>query len=286
MNLNLNDSNLRKLVEISLKEDKVTKDITTKLVFNGLDVNAKAEIYSKDTFVLCGISLIPLIIETSGFNIEITVLKKDGDLVNPGDKLCELSGKGSDLLSLERTFLNFLQRLSSIATSTREFVEIAPDITVYDTRKTTPGYRLLEKYATKVGGATNHRFDLESQILLKNNHIDLVDSTLAEVLKKIVADKSDRIKLEVEVRDMEELTTTLNFPVDIIMLDNFNNEQIREAIKIIKENNSDILIEISGGIDSKRMLELKELGVKAVSTSKLITQAKGVDISMKIYRES
>lgn len=284
MSLNLRDSNLHRLIQISLEEDKVTKDVTTNIVFEGMHVLAKAEIYSKDLFVLCGIELIPLIIELSNLEIDVKILRNDGELIKPNDILVELMGQGDDLLSLERTFLNFLQRLSAIATSTRKFVEIEPQITVYDTRKTTPGYRLLEKYATKVGGATNHRFDLQSQILLKNNHIDLINSTLYEVLEKIFDKKSQDIRLEVEVRNIEELMTTLKFPVDIIMLDNFSNENIKKAIKQISSVDSSILVEVSGGIDSKRMLELKELGVKAVSTSKLITEAKGIDISMRIFR--
>lgn len=271
------------LIKISLREDCYLDDITSKLALKNPDKKVNAIIYSKDDFILCGTPLINLIVEFSGFDIKVDILRQDGERLSYKDEIAKLSGSAINMLSLERTFLNFLQRLSSISTATRDFINISGDIKVFDTRKTTPGFRELEKYATRIGGATNHRQNLSDQILLKNNHIDLAGESLEEVLKRIFKNKKEDIKVEVEVRDFNELDSTLKFPVDIIMLDNMNNEDIKKALEIINKINSNILVEVSGGINKERMPEFMKIGVKAVSTSKLITNARGVDISMRIF---
>jgi len=197
----------------------------------------------------------------------------------------EVEADGSALLSAERTALNLLQRLSGIATKTRKMVEIleGSQVKLLDTRKTTPGLRILEKYATKVGGALNHRFGLFDAVMIKDNHIKAYGS-----LKKAVTEIRKLIpvtmKIEVEVENEDQLNQAISVidMIDIVMLDNWEIGKVKEAVKKLKERKPSVKVELSGGIDEEKLNLIKKLPVDFVSTSKLITGASWVDISLEV----
>jgi nicotinate-nucleotide pyrophosphorylase (carboxylating) len=181
--------------------------------------------------------------------------------------------------------LNFLQRLSGVATAARALVLKNPGIVLLDTRKTMPGWRLLDKYAVRIGGARNHRFSLGDMILIKNNHIDAHPEGMRAVLAHIVANKPLYMPWEVEVRTLQELGVALEFSPTIVMLDNFSDELIAEALTRISAQPRRPLVEVSGGVTPERLVSLASLGVDAVSMGALTTRAPNVDISLRIVSQ-
>lgn len=282
----LNSPLVRRLIHLAIEEDLSFDDVTSSLSIPQA-AQARAEVMAKQALVVCGTPLIPLIFDELGAEVENSCLVPEGELVEPQTVLAKIEGRTRDLLSAERMILNFLQRLSGVATLTRRFVEQAGSLVVLDTRKTLPGWRLLDKYAVGVGGAKNHRFHLGDMILVKNNHIDVapgktplekVRATLATVFEK----KPTWMPVEVEVRDLSELKAVLDFKPQIVMLDNMPDEGIREALKLIKSAAPDVQVEISGKVTVDRLASLRALGVNCVSVGALTTQATNVDISMSI----
>lgn len=278
------DSKLvQSLIHLALEEDQVWTDVTSKTCV-AVTAQASATIIARQQLVVCGLPILQQIIKIYKSKIKIKLLARDGQLRNDMDALALLSGPARDLLALERTFLNFLQRLSGVATFTRAVNEAKPQgLVLLDTRKTTPGWRLLEKYAVTVGGAKNHRFNLADMILVKNNHIDANGGDLRATLSKFTRiRRTSKIKLEVEVRNIEELKTALEFKPDIIMLDNFSDTEIKAAISEVRRSKTDSIIEASGGVSKKRLSKLNRLGVDCASMGALTTQVKNVDISMRL----
>jgi nicotinate-nucleotide pyrophosphorylase (carboxylating) len=211
-------------------------------------------------------------------------LVDDGARVADADWLCELHGSTQHLLAIERTVLNFLQRMSGVATYTHSFCEQAKGLHVLDTRKTMPGWRVLDKYATRVGGARNHRTSLGDMVLVKNNHIDAHPGGIRAALAAVLAQKPLYMPWEVEVRDLTELAIALEFKPTIVMLDNFSDILISDAVALVRQNSHQPLIEVSGGVHRERLSSLGALGIDAVSVGALTTQATNVDISMRITK--
>jgi nicotinate-nucleotide pyrophosphorylase (carboxylating) len=274
-------SAVRKLVSLALEEDLAFGDITASLAVPAERVST-ARIVARQRLVACGLPLVRAVVEAGGWSIACDIRRQEGEVVENEASLVELEGSTRELLAAERTILNFLQRLCGVATFTRDVCAAAPGLTILDTRKTMPGWRYLDKYAVRTGGAKNHRFSLGDMILVKNNHIDAHPQGMRGALEDVVAGKPPYMTWEVEVRSIEELRIAQEFSPTIIMLDNFSDDLIREAVKEVKAHTSRPLLEVSGGVTKERLATLATLGVDVVSIGALTTRAPNVDISMRI----
>ena len=271
---------LKKDIEKFLHEDIGSGDLTSEATLEADQVGT-AEFIAKGSFVICGIeTFASLVFKTQNPAIEIIEAVKDASQVSPGDVLLKAKGSVLDLLKAERVALNLVQRLCGIATLTSLFVaEVKPlPVRILDTRKTTPGLRMLEKYAVRVGGGYNHRFNLADGVLIKDNHIQACGS-----IKNAVARMREKVpytmKIEVEASSMDEVRECLNSTVDIIMLDNMTTEQMREAVKLA---GGKALLEASGGISLENVRDVAETGVDYISIGALTHSAPACDISMRL----
>ena len=237
---------------------------------------------AKDSGVVCGIDIAGRVFELAGGNVDFKVLMPDGTKVKKGDIIAELEGSTLTLLKGERTALNILQHMSGIATAANKCVELVAgtNASVTDTRKTLPGLRGLQKYAVTVGGGKNHRFNLSDAAMLKDNHIDAYGSITAAVaeLRKHIG---HTVKIEVEVRTLDELKEALENKVEIIMLDNMNCDEMAEAVKVTA---GAALLEASGNITLDNIREVAQTGVDIISLGALTHSVKCFDISMKIRK--
>lgn len=272
---------VRKLVALALEEDLALGDITAELSVSR-EHQSRARVIAREPLVVCGLEIVPMIIDEGRFSVEVRERSRDGEFVELESVLVELEGCTRDILAVERTVLNFLQRLSGVATNTRNFVAAAGGLVVLDTRKTMPGWRMLDKYAVTVGGGSNHRLSLGDMILVKNNHIDAHSHGVRGALARIAKEKPLYMPWEVEVRSLDELKAALEFRPTILMLDNFSDAALREALAFLHSAPHRPLIEVSGGITKERLPALKALGIDAVSAGFLTTHAPNVDISMRI----
>ena len=271
---------LKKAIEKFLHEDIGSGDLTSEAILDAEQAGI-AEFVAKGSFVVCGIeTFASLVFKTQNPAIEIIEAGKDASQASPGDLLLKAKGPVLDLLKAERVALNLVQRLCGIATLTALFVKkVKPlPVRILDTRKTTPGLRMLEKYAVRVGGGYNHRFNLADGVLIKDNHIQACGS-----IKNAVAKMREKVphtmKIEVEASSMDEVRECLNSTVDIIMLDNMTSDQMREAVKL---TGGRALLEASGGISLDNVREVAETGVDYISIGALTHSAPACDISMRL----
>ena len=269
---------VRTLIKLALEEDQAFSDVTAKCTIDSA-LKGRAVLHCKEELVVCGLPIIEIIAQQFACELKVELLQQEGARVDVKSELAHVNGSVRALLALERTILNFLQRLCGVATYTNNFVRNACGIEILDTRKTIPGWRQLDKYATRVGGARNHRADLKSMALVKNNHID---ANLGDIAAVLAALSGCGVPVEVEVRDTRELAAVLKRQVDYVMLDNMSNQQISESLEMVKQLKPSVLVEVSGGVTPERLPELAQLGVKLVSVGALTTQARNVDISMSI----
>ena len=281
MNSKLNDSSIEALVKKTLKEDIENGDITTRNIFSK-DKLAIAEITSREPMILCGLDIFQSVFKYLNPDVKFFSKNyKDGDEVSIEEVIIKVECDVISLLEGERSALNILQWLSGISTLTNKYVKKAEPIKILDTRKTTPGLRVFEKYAVMCGGGNNHRFGLYDQVLIKDNHIELAGSiTMAVNLIKETIGKDNII--EVEVKTIEEVEEALNNNVDIIMLDNMDVTIMKQAIKKI---NGRAKIEISGGITYEKLGELSNIGADFISIGALTHSAAAIDISMNITQK-
>ncbi len=267
------------IIKRAITEDINYLDATTDYL---IDENAKTEAYfvSKDDGVLCGIEIAMRVFELLDDKVEYTLHKKDGDAVSKGDLIAEMSGNTAALLKGERTALNLLQHMSGIATATNKCVKLVEGTgaAVAETRKTLPGLRALQKYAVTVGGGKNHRYNLSDAAMLKDNHIDACGS-IKNAVAAFRSKTGHMIKIEVEVRDFDELNEALEAGADVIMLDNMSCEQMTEAVKIIAGRAK---TEASGNITLNNIAQVAKTGVDVISLGALTHSVKAFDISMKI----
>jgi nicotinate-nucleotide pyrophosphorylase (carboxylating) len=270
-----------RLVALALDEDHARDDITARITVP-VGHTSKAKVIARERLVVCGLDIVPVIIREGGWSIAVTQQVTEGTMANDGDLLVGLSGSTRELLAAERTILNFLQRLCGVATYTRDFCEGVKGLKILDTRKTMPGWRLLDKYAVRTGGATNHRFSLADMVLVKNNHIDAHPGGINGALSDVVAQKPEGMSWEVEVRNLQELRVALSFKPTMIMLDNFKDDALSEAIGVVQASGHRPLVEVSGGVSRSRLSVIEASGVDAASVGALTTQAPNVDISMRI----
>lgn len=270
--------NADKYIISALKEDITSEDVTTNAVMRE-DKLGRADLIAKEDGILCGLEVFrhvfELLDQTSVFETEF----KDGDRVKNGDVIGVVKGDIKALLTGERTALNYLQRMSGIATFTNQFVKELEgyQTKLLDTRKTTPNMRIFEKYAVKVGGGCNHRYNLSDGILLKDNHIGAAGSvTKAIEMAKEYAPFVRKIEVEVETLDMVDEAIAAG--ADIIMLDNMDNETMKEAVRRIGDKAQ---TECSGNVTKERLKEIAEIGVDFVSAGALTHSAPILDVSLK-----
>lgn len=272
-----NLAKIKNLIKLALEEDIGSGDITTQATVPK-DLKAKAIIFTKEKGIICGLEVAKMVFKTQDSKIIFKKLVEDGDKVIFGEKIAEISGRAGKILTAERTALNFLQRLSGIATLTNEFVKrVKPyKVRILDTRKTTPGLRLLEKYAVRVGGGKNHRFGLWDGILIKGNHINLVG------LKKAVKrTKKLGEKVEVETRNLKEVKEAVEAGADIIMLENMDLKTLKDGVRLIGKR---ALIEVSGGVNLENVREIAKTGVDWISIGRLTHSVKSLDMSLQIKK--
>jgi nicotinate-nucleotide pyrophosphorylase (carboxylating) len=270
---------LNRLIDLALEEDIGTGDITTETLIP-TDAEGQAEIVAKEALVVAGLAVARSVFLKLDPRLTFEAACRDGDLLSPGTCLVRMSGRLQPLLTGERTALNFLQRLSGIATHVRRFVENLPagDVRLVDTRKTTPGWRTLEKYAVRIGGAANHRMSLSDGILIKDNHVTICGGIQA-ALEKARRSAPHTLKLEIEVETPDQADEAATAGADIIMLDNMSPETIQEAVRRIDGR---ALVEVSGGVTRNTVASLAAHGVNIVSVGALTHSAVAVDISMDI----
>jgi len=270
--------NIDAYIKQALLEDINYEDITTNAIVDDL-ATASITLYSKEEGMIAGLSVFSRVFELLDQDITITLLKKDGDKIYPKDKLATIQGKVRTILTGERTALNFLQRMSGIATYTNYVLNLlqGTNIKVFDTRKTTPNMRIFEKYAVKIGGGYNHRYNLSDGILIKDNHIDAAGG-ITQAIEKIRNHDPYIKKIEVEVETISQVKEALFAKADIIMLDNMDVETMKEAIAII---NHQALIECSGNVTKESIALLKELNIDYISCGALTHSAPILDISLK-----
>jgi len=260
----------------ALREDIGRVDLA-RFILNG---NSKAFIRAKQDGVLAGIEYIKYIDELADIKIEF--LKKDGDKISKGDIICNLEGDSKDLLSCERTILDILQHASGIATNAKKFVDLTKGrIKILDTRKTRPLLREFEKYASKIGGVTNHRLGLDDCLMLKDTHLALFNSIKGAV--KIARENIPwTTKIEIECETYEMAVEAMESGVEIIMCDNMSDLEIKKIVEYRNKNYPSTLIEASGNITLETIEKYIDLGIDAVSSGSIIHQATFLDFSMKM----
>jgi len=280
MNADLKKS-VETVLKLAIKEDRVKEDATTRLVINSSKVSVG--IFFKEDGILCGNKILNHIIKKIDENIKIKWGYKEGDRVKKGSLVAIVQGPGNRIIAYERILLNFIQKLSGVATLTKSFVDTLANkkIQILDTRKTTPGWRHLEKYAVFVGGGKNHRMNLAESILIKDNHIKFCEG-IEVVLDKIEKSKTN-LRIEVEVSSLNELEKIVKFNINQIMLDNFKIREVSKAIRMIRST-SKAKIELSGNIKQKDLKSLSSYDIDFISIGKLTHSAPFLDISMNVLR--
>ena len=270
---------VKDIIRLSLLEDIGPGDITTSLLIKE-DFQVQARLIAKEKFLLAGISIFKQVFRELSSSVSFEEFFQDGDLVEKDAIICKINGSISVILKAERTALNFLQRMSGIATMTKRFVDEVSHtkVRILDTRKTAPGMRILDKYAVRVGGGYNHRLGLFDGILIKDNHIAAVGS-IKKAIELAKKQAPHTLKIEVEVENIEQLVEAIEAGADIVLLDNMEFEQIREAVRLAKGK---VLIEVSGGVRLEDVRRIAELGVDFISIGALTHSVKGVDISLEI----
>lgn len=277
------------LLKAWLDEDIQTGDLTTDCLIDKSSM-AKARIVAKEAGVVCGVKAIAAMLDLIEVKHQCQFAFTDGQEVKPGDDLLTVSSSHATLLKVERTYLNLLQHLSGIATLTRQYCEATKHTRarIYDTRKTTPGLRILEKAAVKAGGGENHRIGLFDQILIKENHLEAFRQhanpfqTALEQAKK----QHPGVKCIIEVQTEEEATQAAEGKPDVILLDNMDNTTMKAIVTWMEKDCPKIKLEASGGVNLESVRAIAETGVHRISVGALTHSAKNLDISMLIESES
>lgn len=274
-----NNELVNTIIQRALLEDVGMGDITTDNLIE-FDHQSEGFILAKEEGIIAGLNVAQMIFTRIDKGIEFKPLLKDGDSVKDGDEIAKLRGSTRAILKGERVALNFLQRLSGIATKTHHYVALVKDfpVRITDTRKTTPTLRILEKYAVTIGGGNNHRMGLYDAVMIKDNHIIAVGGILKAV--NIIRSKIPHTtKIEVEVENMNEVEEALKAKVDIIMLDNMDVKTMFGAVNYI---NGRAIVEASGGITEENVRDVAKTGVDVISIGALTTHVKSLDISLEL----
>jgi len=277
------DSRIEEIIDCALAEDLALGDVTTGALISGEQLGS-GSIMVKEEGILAGVEVAKHVFQRLDPELKVDILFEDGSKVKPGDVVARVEGKIASILEVERLALNFLQRLSGIASETNRYVEAVKGLPVRitDTRKTTPGLRSLEKYAVRLGGGENHRMSLADGILIKDNHLAALGSqglTFREVIEKARQNTSIGQKIEVEAKTVSEAMEAADAGVDIVMLDNMGLEDMRQAVRAIHGR---VLVEASGGVTLDRVRAIAEIGVDFISVGALTHSAKALDISLEL----
>lgn len=275
----MNTLKLRLCIEQFLIEDIWEQDLTTDTIFTD-DTKGEIVFLAKEDGVFCGQDMMLTGFPLLDTDIEVSLFVKDGDSIQAGQQLGVVSGKVSALLKGERVILNLVQRMSGIATLTRKAVETlgAKDTRICDTRKTTPGLRMLEKYAVRCGGGYNHRYGLYDGIMIKDNHISFAGS-ISQAVKKVRERAGHMVKVEVETETKEQVTEAVEAGADVIMFDNRTPEEIIQLKKLVPAH---IVTEASGGITLQNLAHYRDCGVDYISLGFLTHSYQALDISVKV----
>lgn len=275
----VSDEELR-LIDMALAEDKGAGDWTTRWIVPAR-TRAHARIVAKAEGVIAGLGVASAVFMRLDPRVEITSEVTDGGGVREGDLVCTIRGPARTILTGERTALNFLQRLSGIATLTHRFVAAVAgtEAKILDTRKTTPGWRSLEKAAVKAGGGENHRFGLFDMVLIKENHIAIAGG-VAEALKRVRDANTKALRVEIEARNKDELRAALDAGCDMVLLDNMDVQAIRECVRVVKQRAPQVQTEASGNMTLERVRAVAETGVDYISVGALTHSAMSLDLSL------
>lgn len=279
----LNQTDILRIVDNALLEDIGDGDHTS-LATVPSAATGKARLIVKDHGILAGVELAQLIFHRLDPTLKLEILLRDGAVIAPGQIVLHVAGSSRSILSAERLVLNFMQRMSGIATKTNELAKLIEHLPtrLLDTRKTTPGIRLMEKWAVKIGGGHNHRFALYDMVMIKDNHVDYAGGIRQAIERThdYLAKNGKSLKIEIETRNLEEVKQVLEVGrVDRIMLDNFTPDQIREALKLIDSERYET--EASGGITEENIVQFAETGVDFISSGALTHSYKSLDLSLK-----
>ena len=273
----LNRFYIEEHVKKALQEDIDFEDITTDNLTDDTDT-MKCYLNTREDGVFCGKDVFDTVFKVLTDNISIKFFFKDGDVIRKGDKLAEISGSARAILTAERTALNYVQRLSGIATKSRQFQDAIREygVRMVDTRKTTPNFRIFEKYAVKVGSGYVHRFNLSDLAMVKDNHVRFAGS-ITNAVKKLKQNISHAHKIEVECDTLEQVKEALSCEADIIMLDNMTIDMMKEAVEIIDHK---AIVEASGNVDLDTLKEIAATGVDIISSSAIVAKAPTLDLGL------
>jgi len=273
----ISDIRLKKLIRIALDEDMGLGDLTTSSLFTGDEIGV-AQVISKGEIIVAGIDVFREVFHVLDSSLGFETYFCDGQPAGRGEILACVSGSLKSILLAERVALNFFQRMCGIATMTHKYVEKVRDagVKILDTRKTTPTLRSLEKYAVKTGGGFNHRFGLYDGVMIKDNHISAAGG-ISNAVRKVVGNISPTVKIEVEVKNLQEVEEALASGVDIIMLDNMGTGEMKRAVSFI---DGKALVEASGNVTLSNVKEIADTGVDFISVGALTHSAPAADISL------
>ncbi len=276
---NIEDSALS-LIKLALEEDRVNNDATGIAAFKNEQRKVSVNVVAREFLVAAGLPVISLIYGLIDEKITVKTLFNDGDKINKNETIAVVSGPAISVLSGERTILNFIQRLTGIATLTAKYVDEVEgtNVKIIDTRKTTPGWRLLEKYAVKCGGGVNHRFNLADMVMFKDNHIALSGKSITELIKTARKDFPS-LKIACEADTIEQVKILLDADVDIIMLDNMSIEMTKQAVKLA---GGGVVLESTGGITLDNVRAVAKTGVSRISIGAITHSVKSIDIGMDV----
>ena len=277
---------VRQVVRTALEEDVGAGDVTSEWTV-GAEALASGRMIAKEKGVICGLDVARLVFGEVDRDIDFTSRVRDGDRVTAGDEIVRIEGPARGILTGERVALNFLQRMSGIATLTARYVEAVrgTGARILDTRKTTPGLRTLEKYAVRCGGGENHRFGLYDMVLIKDNHI-AASGGIGEAVQNAKCKMQNakcKMPIEVEVKDQSELADALAAGVDRIMLDNMSVDEMRQAVEKVRKVSEAVEIEASGGVTLEHLREIAATGVDFISVGALTHSARALDVSLILH---
>jgi len=270
---------IHRLIQSALEEDVGTGDITTTAALTGAEVG-RAKVFAKSNIVVAGIDVFREVFLILDKSIQFSGHCEDGRTVKKGGLLAEISGNLGSILTAERVALNFFQRMCGIATLTRQYVDEikGTKAKILDTRKTMPGLRCIDKYAVKIGGGTNHRYGLYDGVLIKDNHIAAAGG-ISKTLARVRGHIPHTLKVEVEVKNLQEVEEAIISGADLIMLDNMTNEDMKKAVAIV---NGKVPLEASGNVTLANVRKIAETGVDFISVGALTHSVPASDISLKI----
>jgi nicotinate-nucleotide pyrophosphorylase (carboxylating) len=273
---------VQRLLDLALEEDVGRGDVTSAAVIDETQ-EAEADIVAGERAVVCGLGIAEAVFQRFDWRTRVRAKVADGDPVSKGTVVASVRGPAQALLAGERTALNFLQHLSGVATLTQAFVAACEGakVRVADTRKTTPGFRALQKYAVRTGGGANHRPDLASGILIKDNHVALAGS-VREAVRRARAGAPHVLRIACEVDDLGQLDEAIEAGAEVILLDNFQLRDMSEAVKRVRERAPKTVIEASGGVSLDRIRDISKTGVDVISIGALTHSARSIDFSCDI----